>query len=1072
MEGKDKETKPKHRLKGLFSKEQKATTVEEVNDFLHGTSDKLNFPAPAPPRPPPPPTATAQTPRLTPLDTTNARRWPPAEEVQNARIARGRSASPKRSRKGLVVQFTNEKPEIIGFGGDFAELPTISLRTRANSHPPDREGPSTGYRDVRPPGSKKAYVGESGDSETFRPGPLRRTPTRYSSISEAQGAPEVNSTQGGDIHTESHQPSSFAAMIQREMRADEGRALVRAASNPATDELFLRGESPETPTVDSNSPLDELHLNTVKTVHSPPSSSLPPQLTPGRVSTSKGPPQSTSPPSMMNKLQPNSRSSISTDAIDGPKPISRSQTSVQTFEPPMHLSRSATVTLHGAAAGVGDDALNEFTSRIMHLFTLFRLSTESVKPLSKCSPEEIIRAAMWWFLKGRLNLEATVRDRPTSPGAVQANFFARQQAYADLAKAWWIVDTVMPQLPELSSQQSAKDPRMVEIQDARQGIISSLRKLAMSMKRNNFLPPEEAPLPQGLDNSIFFREDAAHPFLLSQKQNMPLSLSDALPLGDSTRNFHYGRGFVEAVLIEEAEAQQYRFPALISLVRNQKERGLTAVITNQSGTFNLCIQRDRASGSGWEDVTWHVKTNAIDIKRPRGFLLRLLCTQQDFRTLFGIYDYQRGIYSSLKSRQDEEVVFESTLKSFQYFDHDTTSTFPKEPLAQCQLKVFEKKIPAQKGAAGGRTLHRGFRLCVVTSPKTRLLRGINQELAPNLPLQLSFLRGEGGLPALLLKIDDARLRYTMVFTFEEVNERSHLHARLTGVALGDRGVVVGEVSVAAFSIADLDSQDSQCLKTLDWQNARVVKEEEEDLQSTKTVLSEDLRVIMDFKTGNLTDRMNTGQGELKFRLGVSSQNELKIFRQRQHDMTISVSSQVSRELPQELAELLAMIARSESVRTYTFPSLEELHRFQAAVTRFTVVFDGLAASFNISRRRMVVPIYKKWDASTTRVQLVQREKVVQLVAFFENFSHGECMNFTLKSTDVFESSSRNGKFSLRIVDAKFALPKGNEGEAAIDNGFVCLDPVEYPGEHDDITIVFDNEAGMSSPRSRVMMAPG
>lgn len=89
---------------------------------------------------------------------------------------------------------------------------------------------------------------------------------------------------------------------------------------------------------------------------------------------------------------------------------------------------------------------------------------------------------------------------------------------------------------------------------------------------------------------------------------------------------------------------------------------------------------------------------------------------------------------------------------------------------------------------------------------------------------------------------------------------------------------------------------------------------------------------------------------------------------------------------------------------------------------------------------MVVPIYKKWDAAITRLQLVQKEKVVQLLAFFENFSHGDCMGFTLKSTDTFESSNKSGKFSLRIVDAKFAMPKPRvDGHSTLDSGFVNLD---------------------------------
>jgi hypothetical protein len=219
-------------------------------------------------------------------------------------------------------------------------------------------------------------------------------------------------------------------------------------------------------------------------------------------------------------------------------------------------------------------------------------------------------------------------------------------------------------------------------------------------------------------------------------------------------------------------------------------------------------------------------------------------------------------------------------------------------------------------------------------------------------------------------------------------------------------------------------------------------------------------VILDFKAGTLTDRVNIAPGELKLRLDVNPSNELKILRQKQQDMTISVSeAQVAKELPRELALLLESIAKSESNRIYTFPSTKELHLFQAALTGFTVLYDGLASSFNISRRRMVVPIYKKWDAATTRLQIVQKDKVVQLVAFFENFSHGDCMNFALKSTDLFESSNKSSKFSLRIVDAKFAMPKAKSETGGVDHQFICLDMPEYPGEHDDITIVFDTEAG-------------
>lgn len=183
-------------------------------------------------------------------------------------------------------------------------------------------------------------------------------------------------------------------------------------------------------------------------------------------------------------------------------------------------------------------------------------------------------------------------------------------------------------------------------------------------------------------------------------------------------------------------------------------------------------------------------------------------------------------------------------------------------------------------------------------------------------------------------------------------------------------------------------------------------------------------------------------------------------------MTIAMSDhQFPKTFPGEIAEFLKVIAESShTIRTYQFPSLMDLHRFQAALTGFNVLFDGTAASFAISRRRMVVPIYKKWDATTTRLQIIRQDKIIQLVAFFSNFSHADCMNFTLKGTDNYETSNKSGRFLLRIVDAKFALPKGGEekgAEVGVENSFICLDMPEYPAEHDDITITFDSEAGKS-----------
>lgn len=131
---------------------------------------------------------------------------------------------------------------------------------------------------------------------------------------------------------------------------------------------------------------------------------------------------------------------------------------------------------------------------------------------------------------------------------------------------------------------------------------------------------------------------------------------------------------------------------------------------------------------------------------------------------------------------------------------------------------------------------------------------------------------------------------------------------------------------------------------------------------------------------------------------------------------------------------------------------------------------SIASTFSISRRRMVVPIYKQWTANQIRIQIVEQDNIIQLLAFFENFSHADAMNFQLRVTDTYEKSDKGGKPSLRMVDCKFALPveeRKGEGKMGKEEGrltgwagtkrrFVCLDQIEYPGEHDDVLIGFDS----------------
>lgn len=1033
---------------------------EDLDSFLRGPSDQLNFPAPAPN-----PGSHLQ-PQLTRIDTATAKRWPTTAEVQTARSTRGRSASPRRSRKGLVVRFKDEQPEIIGEGGEEADEPTISLRNRASSHPG-----AFPVVEQKPP----SYAFDGGNN--FRPAQIRRTQTGYESItdvrgsSEEQRAPRDDTRQSGNLDAEQNR-MSFAEKVKADMREGEGKALLHAGDtgdipHPISQESQQQ-EPPSiaVPEIEIVPQMNELQINTLKNANmtaptpSPPLETHSPHPLPRLPTT----PEMRSPSSYTGVYAPTSNPGSRRGTINSLTESATSNSRAPSLngagESPKPLLRSATVVVQEAVLAAGDDALRDFSTRSRHLFTLFRLSSESVQPLSRASLEDLMRVALWWFLRGRMNLEATIRDRPNGPDAQQASYLVRQQAYADLAKSIWIIEEVIPQYHGNIPSSPSNDPNFREVAETQQGIMSTMRKLTMSMKRNNLLPPEDAPLPQGLDPAIWTHEEGSSSLLASQRQGIVMGTIDAMPLGDTSRAFHFARSFGRGTLIEEGASQQYQCPVLVSLGRDPREKTLSMIITNQSGTLRVFVQGDKSRGPTWEHVTWQAKTSSIDLKLPRGFILRLECPQNDFRTLLGVHDYEMRIHGNLQQRRDEIVVFDSTLRAFQHFGG---TSFPKEPLPNCQLRLFEKVI-INKAATGVRKMHRGFRIAVVTNPSNKNLRGISQDLLPSLPIQFGFLRGEDSLPAFLLKIDDGTQKYTMVFTFADGNDRAILHSRLSGTRLDTSEAVIATTPIATFGVTDhaFGAKDASCLKNMACQTVSIINIEEVDVQNTKCVLSDHLRVVLDFKTGSITDRINVGSGELRIRLDVKSMTEIKVLRQRQVDMTMCVlESQVSKDLPSELAELLAAIAMSETTRTYAFPSLKDLHVFQSSLTGFSVIFDGMAASLNISRRRMVVPIYKKWEAISTRLQIVKREKVIQLLGFFENFSHGDCMNFTLKSTDVFESSGKSGKYSLRIVDAKFSLPRGtDDATAGIGKAFVSLDEPDYPGEHDDITIVFDREDGM------------
>jgi hypothetical protein len=128
---------------------------------------------------------------------------------------------------------------------------------------------------------------------------------------------------------------------------------------------------------------------------------------------------------------------------------------------------------------------------------------------------------------------------------------------------------------------------------------------------------------------------------------------------------------------------------------------------------------------------------------------------------------------------------------------------------------------------------------------------------------------------------------------------------------------------------------------------------------------------------------------------------------------------------------------------------------------------------------MVVPIYHKWTATNVRIQVVANatNSVVQLLAFMEGFAQAEALCFQIKSTDVFEAvkgDGKNKKWAVKMVDAKFTLlpppnaaatASGREQELPAEERakrrFVNLEGLDYAQEHDDVTVGFESQEGVS-----------
>lgn len=1074
----DHKSRIRHRLREkLTRRDSKASKdhqvrEEDIQSFLHAPNHGR---------------ATTATPKIKSLP-----EWAPQASTHLPYNAASSQVKPKMPRKpNLSVHFTAAAPTIIGEGGEEALLPVAQLFSSLAITPEPSIELFNVAQGQRPGQPAAASEGQSAKDDLFRPKPLQRRSTGVQGYHPDELPGQCHAHQDFD-RSASRRHASFRSSLTRETLREDPHLVRSALAEGNYPSEMTRSEDQDNEDPSSN----RLHLPLTD-----PATSFANSLTP------LPSPQPPTKPDVSTELEP--AFAAARQGYDGHlESLNRKSPQWEAQKPPPQtspepISGSRGFSLRDVAKGLGDDACHDFATRVQSFRNVFLLGLNAI---TEPSLRQWVTAASWWFLKGRSELELSVRSEPRSAmkEGISTDYLPHnlRQAYVDLTKAWWIVTEMTPSrypkvkrlegrgpLPISDIMQSFVDASTAELIQVHLSIVSNLRTLIMSMKRNGRLPPPGLEL-QRLDTRVFIQYTLLSPSAarLLSTEGMRTVAGDGhrgatsffpMPIKDTERYFNYGRMFVDVVLKPGETADQTILPCLLSVLRNKQDREITAVVASQDGQVHLVIQPAASDTLSWRDAHWDTSCRCIRLNQRADLGVRIQLSESDFRTVWGIYDYIRSVQKQSVGIKNETLVFEEVLRSFQYLEPDKSAPqFPANRIEHCKIRLFECFRATTQGESG-RKIQNGYRLMVVTPRELKTLSTVSHHIGRQAPIVFSFLRDEQGASAMLLKMSKSSRDPSMVMSFEDQTDRDRLYSFLNGTGLSS-DEYCGDILGLKSHVILTDQDGGNALSSragpsgdLCWKRLQVLCRRAQRSGAGGTAI----RICGESDMGSFADRVylgncksyvgqgmilicTTGLGELRMRLEIDTPTRITIPRSPQSDMTMCFADNtLSKELYESLRQMLAHIARSPSLRIFDFDSLQELHTFQELTTGFSVLFDGFAKTFAISRRRMVVPIHKRWEATTTRLQVVKHEKTVQLLAFFQDFSHGSCMNFVLKSTDVFESFARSGIPYLCIVDAKFALPSE---QTDTNHEYVCLELPEYPGEHDDISIGFENEQGKHS----------
>ena len=741
-----------------------------------------------------------------------------------------------------------------------------------------------------------------------------------------------------------------------------------------------------------------------------------------------------------------------------------------------------------------EDALSHFANAISGTGSIFRLATENSGP--RMTLYEWVRCALWWFLKGREGIEETIRLSISRTPSADPQHRSRpvsidspSQYHLNLAKSYWILTDVIPRLIDHAqvdprSVPSSQNPAAVEM--ACNELTEAFKTLAVSMRRHNLLPSPQEKFMQGLDNSIWssIGSDKFPPdwqWVLSgkvfapPKQTADVEPLFAIPLQDSRSQYCYGRVFLSAtVSIGDDKPVMDPFECILSFTRAKTVAEAEIVLSTQANDLNVHVRAAGEHGVHWEHTKFDPEERSLRVKLPQKLRLRLFLSQRDYTYLRNVYENSQRISQTLLPRKNERLLQTVMLRSFHYRDSLHPEEFPSGPVGFCKASLFEQVTKSERNP---RRIHAGFRFAVVNLEKT--VRNVNVSFGKTAPLEYNISSSQ---PSFQFQLNEAGRRRSAHILFEDAGRRDLFRDLVSGTVLGKTECVTCRVPIVSLALSRATAATNLAPAVLKWKSLDMIDEDDPaDPQrlSSSADASETLRVMMYSKTGSIVDRMNDAAVDLKIRLEPANPEQFQIYRNAErHDMTIAIGPDLSET--NELRQVFDVVASGPHMSAYTFTNLKDLHIFERAVTGFRVIYDGVVSSFSIPRRKPGSVVAKHLESTAARVQIVEREKVTQLIAFFHDYVLADSINFEIKRTDQFDrTDSKTLGFGVKMVDAKFSLPGSGKDDPIKDGAvrdvsakYTAFDTDEYAAEHDDITISFKTEQGKQSLSFCVFLGQG